>query len=377
MSFLSRLRPGLGFVLGTLTFAAALVAGPAHAQAIVKVNDNINFKLGILMQPQYDSIQVADATNTGIVGWQENFLIRRLRFIVGGQVSKDVFFFFDTENSNLGKSTQAIGAATGGKNLAAGFSLLDAVVEWRIAKEFNIMAGAILVPIGREILKSSASNFGLDSSAYNLQAATALQNNAGRDTGVQSRGYYFDDHLELRAGAYQGLREAASKNSFRFTTRAQWDFLDTEVYNMPSYTGMNFGTKKIVALGGSFDRQRDYKLIASDLFVDVPIPMGSFISTVFVQHVDGGTLLPTVLQQNTVTLEGGVYSKALKLAGYIRYEQLNFTASDAKNEQRGAIGLNYYLLGNNYNIKAWFAKVTPHVGPARNEFTVQVQAYYF
>ena len=48
----------------------------------------------------------------------------------------------------------------------------------------------------------------------------------------------------------------------------------------------------------------------------------------------------------------------------MRYEQLSFTASDAKNEQRGAVGLNYFLYGNNYNIKAWFTKVTPHVGPA-------------
>src|SRR5450755_4236616 len=165
MSVLSRLRPGLGFVLATLIVAAALVAAPAHAQALVKVNDNINFKLGILIQPQFDSIQVADATNTGIVGWQSNFLIRRLRLIIGGQVAKNVFFFAETENSQFGKSTQAIGGTTGGKSLTTGFNLLDAVVEWRIAKEFNLMAGEIRVPTSREALKSSGSSFALDFSA--------------------------------------------------------------------------------------------------------------------------------------------------------------------------------------------------------------------
>lgn len=377
MLVLSRLRPGLGFVLATLIFAAALVAAPAHAQAIVKVNDNINFKLGILLQPQFDSVQVADATNTSIVGFQSNFLIRRLRLLVGGQLAKNVFFFAETENLNLGKSTQPITGGAGGKSLTTGFTLLDAVVEWRIAKEFNLMAGEIRVPVSREALKASGSSFEMDFSAYTFQVSTALQNQSLRDTGFQSRGYFLDDHLEIRAGMYQGAREVASKNSFRFAGRAQYNFLDTEVYNMPSYAGNNFGTKKIVALGGAFDRQRDYKLVSGDLFVDVPIPMGSFISTIEIQHIDGGTIFTTLPQQNTVQVEGGVYSKALKVGGYVRYEQLNFTASDAKNEQRGAVGLNYYPYGNTFNIKAWYQKVTPRVGPAKNQFTLQFQVYYF
>jgi hypothetical protein len=279
MSVPSRLRPGLGFVLMVLVVAAAVVPAPAWAQAVVKVNDNVNFKLGILMQPQGDFTQIVNTAGNGIGGWQENILVRRLRLIVGGQMAPNVFFFAETESLNLGKNAQTLAGGGAGKSLAT-FTVLDAVAEWRPMKEFNLQVGEIRVPTDREALKASGSSFELDFSSYAFVSSAALQGQSGRDTGIMARGYYLDDHLEVRAGAFQGNRDLASKNAFRFTGRVQYNFLDTEVYNMPSYPGNYFGTKKILALGGAYDTQKDYKLISGDIFLDAPIPMGSFISTV-------------------------------------------------------------------------------------------------
>ena len=382
---------GLIAVLLLLAFGRA---GQSEAQALIKVNDNVNFKLGILLQPQADFQEVANATNNGSGGYQQNLLIRRVRLILGGQVAKDVFFFVETENASLGKSTQAVGGTTGLKSPGTGFSLLDAAGEWRIAKEFNIQFGEVRAPISREGLKSAPNNFMLDTSAYAFLASTALQNQSGRDTGFMVRGYFFCDRLEYRSAVLSGLRQAGVKNSPRYTNRLQWNFFDTEVYNLPSYSGVNFGNKKILALGGAYDTEADYKFASADMYLDFPITVGSFESTIAYQYINGGKLLPSLPEQNTFSVEAGVFIKKAKIAPIVRYEQKTFTPAinERSNESRFVAGLNYYpypKAENNFNVKIWWQRVSlkcqvatvPCPSPANNfptnQVTVQMQAFYF
>ena len=368
---------------GLIATLFLLAFGRAEAQALVKVNDYVNFRLGILLQGQADFQQVANSANNDSGGWQQNMLLRRARFILGGQVAKDVFFYFDTENANLGKSTQTLTSGTTGvKAPTTGFNLLDAVGEWRAAKEFNVQFGEILVPINRWILTSSASTFMLDASSYNAVPSTALQNNTDRDTGFMFRGWFFNDRLEYRSAFLSGFRQPGVKNAPRFTERLQWNFFDTEVYALPSYAGANFGNRKILALGGAYDTQGDYKLGSADMFLDLPIAIGSFESTIAYQYIDGGTFITSLPQENTFSAEAGVFIKPAKIAPIVRYEQKTFTptASVPKNENRYVGGLNFYpypKAENNFNIKVWFSRVTPKVGFATNEFTVQMQVFYF
>ncbi len=373
----------IGSLLLSAFFLVLLgTASPASAQAIVKVNDNVNFKLGLLLQGQADWQEFANAANDGSAGFQQNMLVRRARIILGGQVAPNVFFYVDTENANLGKSTQAVGSTTGVKAPGTGFNLLDAVGEWRIAKEFNIQFGEILVPTNRWILTSSASTFMLDQSAYNNLYTAGLQNNTGRDTGFMYRGFFFCDRLEYRSAVLSGFRAPGVKNSPRFTQWAQWNFFDTEVYALPSYAGVNYGNRKIVALGGGYDAQADYKMFSANLFMDFPIALGSFESTVVYQYLNGGSLIPTLPQESTFSIEGGLYVKNSHVAPILRYEQKAFTATanTGKNESRYAVGLNYYpypKANNNFNIKVWWQYVAPKVGIGTNEFTVQMQVFYF
>ncbi|HVO49360.1 MAG TPA: hypothetical protein VMV60_00005, partial [Thermoanaerobaculia bacterium] len=87
-----------------LALAVALLPAVASAQAVIKVNDDVNFKVGLLLQAQADWQEVANATNTDSGGFQQNMLVRRARIILGGQVAPNVFFYVDTENANLGKT---------------------------------------------------------------------------------------------------------------------------------------------------------------------------------------------------------------------------------------------------------------------------------
>jgi hypothetical protein len=380
---------------GLIAALFLLAFGRAEAQALVKVNDNINFKLGFFMQPQADWQEVRNATDTGGAGYQQNFLIRRIRFMIGGQVAKDVFFFAETENGNLGKSTQAVGGAQVAKSLGTGFNLIDAVGEWRIAKEFNIQFGLIRVPISREGLKGSTSNLMLDFSAYAFPTSAALQNSSERDTGAMLRGYFICDRLEYRAGVFAGFRAPGVDNATRFTGRLQYNFFDTEVYNMPSYPGSYLGTKRILAVGGAYDTQQDYKYASADMYLDFPIGVGAFESTVQYQYINGGKTFTTLPEQNLFQVEGGVFLKGLQIAPSARYEQKTFPSANVnvstapKNENRVALGLNYYPFPKTphaFNIKVWWQRVQlkPGAAPgqttsgyATNQFTIQMQVYYF
>ena len=382
---------GLIVALFLLAFAPA----QSEAQALIKVNDNVNIKIGLLLQTQADFQETANATNDASGGYQQNLMIRRARLILGGQVAKNVFFYVDTENANLGKSTQTLTSGTTGiKAPGTGFNLLDAVAEWRIAKEFNIQFGEILVPLNRWIITSSAATFMLDQSAYNVPTSTALQNNTGRDTGFMFRGYFFCDRLEYRSLILSGFRQPGVKNAPRFAERLQWNFFDTEVYNLPSYSGVNFGNKKILALGGAYDTQADYKFASADMYLDFPITVGSFESTIAYQYINGGKLLPSLPEQNTFSVEAGVFIKKAKIAPIVRYEQKTFTPAinERSNESRFVAGLNYYpypKAENNFNVKIWWQRVAlkcqvatvPCPSPANNfptnQVTVQMQAFYF
>ncbi|HEX7616029.1 MAG TPA: porin [Thermoanaerobaculia bacterium] len=370
-------------------------AGQSEAQALIKVNDNINFKVGMLMQPQMDFQEVRNLTDDGGAGYQQNIFIRRLRLLIGGQVAKDVFFFAETENGSLGKSTQAVGGAQAAKSLGTGFNLLDAVGEWRIAKEFNIQVGEIRVPISREALKGSTSNFMLDFSSYAFPTSAALQNNSERDTGVMLRGYFNCDRLEYRAGVFSGFRAPGVKNAPRFTGRLQYNFFDTEVYSFVSLPGGYYGSKKILAIGGAYDTQNDFRYASADLYLDWPIPLGSFQSSIQYQYINGGNTFAAALpQQNTFQIEGGVFLKGLGIGPSARYEQKAFTAPivnnvTTKDENRVAVGLNFYPFPktpNAFNVKFWWQRVQLKPGAApnqtkagypTNQFTVQMQIYYF
>ncbi len=372
---------------GLIAALFLLAFGRMEGQALIKVSDSINFKLGILLQPQVDLQEVRNTANDGTGGYQQNLFIRRTRLLLGGQVAKNVFFFAETENSTLGKSTQAVGGAQVAKALGSGFNLLDAVGEWRIAKEFNIQFGEIRVPNSREGLKSSPTQFMLDLSAYAFLTSTPLQSNAGRDTGAMLRGYFFCDRLEYRAAVFSGFRQPGVKNEPRFTGRLQYNFFDTEVYNFVSYAGSYLGTKKILAIGGGYDTQNDYRYASADLYLDWPIALGSFESTIQYQYVNGGKTIASLPEESTFQIEGGVFIKAIKLAPIARYEQKTFTnpnvglaSATNKNEDRVALGLNFYPIvkaENNFNVKVWWQRVHVKPGYATNQFTFQMQAYYF
>jgi len=375
--------------LVSLALLVALLPAVANAQAIIKVNDNVNLKFGLLLQGWADWNGQSNATGD-TAGFQQNLFLRRIRFLVGGQVAKDVTFFFETDNPNLGKSTQTVAGGAGGKAPGTGFIVQDAFVEWAVANEFRLQGGLILIPLCRNCNSSAASLVSMDYGTWSFQESGPTQSSVGRDTGFQARGYLADDHLEYRAGVYSGFRNVGVKNSFRFTGRLQYNVFDVEKGQF--YAGTYFGKKKILAIGASYDAQSDYGAYAFDVFFDYPVGKNGITAQFDYIHYDGGdtfgftapaaTKSAALYKQDDLFFEAGFFLAGPKIMPFLRYEQQQYSDDVNKGLNRFKFqgGLGYYPYGSNFNIKAGFTRL---IAPdntsvaSTNQYTIQVQVFYF
>jgi hypothetical protein len=345
-------------------------SGPAHAQYVIKLNDDVFVKVSGQLQLWGDAAQDA-ATKE----YNQNLYVRRARIQLTGQLAKDVNFFIQTDNPNYGKSPKALGT---------GFILQDGWAEWKIRDEFAIDGGLMIVPLNRNELISTLSFITIDISPTANVFATPTQTNGTRDTGFQAKGYVADGRLEYRAGLFQGVRnnatatQVASHNAF---LRALW--LSYDVWEKERgyvYAGTNRGTRKVLAFSGGYNAQNDYKSYSASIHTTIPDAQKNEIA-VLAQgvHYDGGKFLTSLPRQNDYLLEAAYYFNALRLQPFVKGEDQKFGVSSnpSKDQKRYGAGVNYYVHGQTLK---WTGQIT-HVKPANsairstNEFTVQMQVY--
>lgn len=342
----------------------------AQAQVEIKVNDKVSFRLGAQAQLWADELQ--DPTTKG---YAQNLFLRRIRFLVTGTVAPNVSFFYQTDNPNLGKTPKA---------LTSGFVTQDAWAEWKLRDEFALSAGLFLVPTSREELTSTLSFMTLDISPTATVFAGPTQTSATRDTGVQAKGYLFDGgRLEYRAAIFQGVRDAASRNSFLHAAYLQWDFWEKERGYV--YAGTNRGTRKILALSGGYTGQKDYKSGSLNLHMNLPVgtakDKNEIAALVQAMHYDGGTFLKSLPKQNDYLAEFDYYMAPVKTQPFVKFEEQKFSATSnpSKDVFRFGAGFNYYVYGQNLKLTGQLLRIKPKNGAIRasNEFTVQMQVWYY
>jgi Phosphate-selective porin O and P len=357
-------------VFGALMIAAALlVAVPAGAQVVMKVNDNVSFRFGIQMQAWADELQ--DATTRG---YGQNLFIRRARFLVTGQVAPNVTFFFQTDNPNVGKAPKT------GTSLSSGFILQDLWAEWKISDALMLSGGEFLVPLSRQGLTSTISFLTLDISPTSTVFSAPTQSNGLRDTGFQAKGYVADGRLEYRAALFQGIRVAGARNAFRRSAYLQYDFFEKERGYV--YPGTALGKRKIVALSAGYDGQSKYKSYSGSVFATIPVLGGNEVAGIL-QHngYNGGTFIPTIPDQKDELLELGYYVAPLKLQPFVKFESQKFGAAStpSKDLTRFGAGLNYYVSGQNLKFTGQALRVKPKNNAIHttSEFTIQMQMWYY
>jgi phosphate-selective porin O/P len=395
---------------------AALILAPcvARAQVVVKVSDTVNFRLGFQLQGWAEWLQ--DQTSEG---YQQNFKIRRVRLIAAGQVAKNVTFFFQTDNPNMGQTT-----GTAVKAINTGFLVQDAFGEWHPFSNdmFIIDFGKMLMPFTRNSLQSTSSHLSLDGGTWTFLQSAPLFGDAGRDVGLQLKSYLVNDHLEIRAGIFDGIRlpatatAAGSRNPYRFVGRIVYNVFDTEKGYVP--VGTNLGKKRILAFGAGYDHQggidfpatattaegKGYKAYGGDIMLDWPVGPGDMkngMSAITAHadfiHYDGGCgltpagvratncLLPTLFKQDELFTDLGFYFKPIELQPFVRFETENFkdAIDHGRNIRRYMGGFNYYVAQQNMKITTAFERIVPASAPGTaktkntNHVVVQLQFYYF
>jgi hypothetical protein len=349
--------------LSTLAFAL-VASGVCVAQAQITVNDDVNIKFGVLGQVQADALE-----NSADDDYARNFFLRRIRLLVGGQVAKNVTFFIETDAPNLGKTGST------GKAISPSVIVQDAYGEFAFSRTVMLDAGLMFVPFSRDSLQSAATLLQIDYGSYTFSQSTPIQSINGRDAGFQGRGYLADNHLEYRIGVFQGLRDTASTNGFRYTGRVQYNVLETE--DGFFYTGTYLGRKKILAVGGAFDAQQDYHAFDVDVFVDHPAGPGALTGQFSYNRFDGDVFLTTLPKQNDIQLEVGYFLKSAKITPVLQYVQRGVVDTTTGDESRVSIGLNYWWVGHNANVKGAYTRINPSGLKDQNQFTIQVQFFYY
>jgi hypothetical protein len=374
----------------------AFSTAPAIAQVVVKVNDDVNFRFGALLQGWGDWTQDANSE-----GYSQNFFLRRIRFILLANVARGVSVFYQTDNARLGNA-----GATGNKNFNTGFITQDAFAEWKLAGDALMLDGGLFyTPQSRGVLNSSSTNLSFDTPTFGQAQVSVIAGNAGRDYGFGLKGYLAGDHLEYRADVFDGQRKnptnqapplgpaAGSRNSLRIAARLQYDFFDVEKGYV--YVGTNRGARKILALGAWGDIQGDYKAYGADIFADIPVvgrdavtaeaDVLSYDGGTQFQTTVGGVVIPLLPKQRAFFTDLGYYFDELKIQPYVRYERLSFDQDRFKtgDQIRYGGGLNWYISGQNLKLSPFYERIVPRQIPGAqpiretNHFGVQLQAYYF
>lgn len=349
----------------------ALFPLPAAAQLQLK-NEDVTFRFGVQGQLWANWAQDATAAAAGAQGYQQNLYLRRARFLMGGDIGKDVSFFIETDSPNLGKTP---------KSPTAGFLLQDAFLEWKPTKVLQIDGGLFLVPLSRNTLQSTLSYYSIDIDSFTTVNNTATQSAGLRDLGFQARGYFYHDRLQYRAGVFQGQRDANARNSLRTAAYLQYDFFDTETGY--TFVGTALGKKKILAIDVGVDKQGSYSAMSANVAFDKPVHNGDEIGGQFQYfHYNGREKFTSIPEQNDWFVEAAYYLRKFKAQPFTRFGTQSFVAqvNQVKDLNRFGGGLNYYVHGQNLKWTLQVMRVLPQNGSpirASNEITMQLQLFYF
>ena len=349
-----------------LAIAALAAATPAAAQLQWSSKDEkMTFKIGLLGQLQGESVDVPGTDDQA-----QNLFFRRLRLLMNFTLSDKLTVFIDTDSPNLGKSSN-----TGVKD-ANDVYIQDFAATYKFAQGFMLDGGLLLMEQTYNHNQSAATLLTTDYGPYTFVESGPLAERVGRDYGLRARGYFLENHIEYRAGIYDGVRGTNAANDLRFAGRVMYSFFTPQVGLF--YRGSSLGKTKTLAFGLSYDTQEKYDNFGADFFLDLPIAGGSaFILQGDYSENDGGSFITALPRQNDAMLETGFYFASIKLQPYLQYAAQNFKDSARIDEHRFTAGLGYFINGWNNNLKFSYTKIDPKHGESRDQFNLQWQIFQF
>jgi hypothetical protein len=343
----------------------SIFALPAQAQLqFASPDGKQSFKIGLLGQFQAEALDSATQSVKS-----KNLFIRRFRILGQAKISEKLGVFFETDVPNVGR-----GNADGSKNIQDVF-IQDVHATYARNDQFNVDIGLLLLALSYNHEQSAASMMSLEYGPYTFLASGPTTARTGRDYGLRIRGL-LAKKLEYRLAVVQGFRGVEQQNPFRVQGRVAYDPFGAQPGFF--YRGTSLGKIKTLALGANGDFQKSYKSYGGDVYLDYPVAGGDgFTAQANFTRVDGGTFLTALPKQNNLFAEAGYYLHKAKLLPYVQYAKQDFSSSTLVDEQRPQVGIGYYFIGHNSNVKAAYTRIDRKTGKDRNQFQVQYQVFVF
>jgi hypothetical protein len=343
----------------------SLFAVPLAAQwQVTSPDGNSSVRIGFLAQPRAEIAENASGDDA------QDLFFRRLRLIMGGNFSERLSFFFDTDSPNLGKAN-----AAGTKN-AGDIFVQDFALMYRWADDQYVDIGMLLLANSHNSGQGAVSLLGSDYGAWTFLASEPTGSRVGRDYGVRARGYVLGDHLEYRAGVYQGARGAGSSNSFRFLGRLVYNVFEAEKGIF--YAGTYLGKKRVLSFGASRDQQEEYSATTVDAFFDHPVAGGNAVTLqAAVTRFDGSDFLLQLPEQDVVFFEGGFYFGGPKLLPFVQYTSRDFDAPGRADQEKVVAGIGWMLEGHGRNLKLAWGRTSTDGGPDLDELSLMFQIFKY
>jgi hypothetical protein len=199
----------------------------------------------------------------------------------------------------------------------------------------------------------------------------------GRDYGVQVRGYPAKQHFEYRLGAFQGLRGVEARNTLRFTGRAVYYPFAAESGFF--YGGTFQGTKRVLGLGASVDRQKQYGAYGADVFVEQPFNKGEQGITAQFNWLrfDGSTFLTALPKQDTYLIEAGYHFMKGTYTPFVQYAVRNFASPTTADQNSLQVGLAHWMAGHQRNLKFSAGRLHADGKPNQTQVLAQAQIFFY
>jgi hypothetical protein len=294
-----------------------------------------------------------------------DFFLRRARLMLWGTATKDLAFFIDTDEPNLGK---------GGSYTTSSF-IQDAFLSYTFVPELKVDAGLMLVPLTHHTIEGATSLNALDYHAEMIRFPTGR---IFRDVGVQLRGLALNDRLHYRLGVFEGVRNGAvpppamplptprpplnHRGQPRFAGMIRGNIVGSE----PDFflKGIYFSKDPIVSVGIGADYQRDstyqlngrpgrYLALSGDVFAEVPFSEADEL--VFkgsaIYYGEGTSLIGTNLPAGGI----GTYAELGFRHDFIEYlkartSSLTPALATVKIVSPHA-GVNFWIIKHTFNVK--------------------------
>ncbi|MFI3302257.1 MAG: hypothetical protein SNH35_05590 [Rikenellaceae bacterium] len=293
--------------------------------------------------------------------------VYRARILFETKLSEKDYFFFETD----------ISASINQQGKTAAVRVLDAQYDHTFCDAFKLSAGKMLVSFNRNGLQTGGTLMANDFAYFQYNASGIMDNDCGRDVGINLSGSLLDKKLKYSVGAFMGHDFTSDPDVLRYIGRVQYNIIGED-----NYSGTNLGEGKTLSVAAGVDNQGEYIAAGVDAFLDMPAgDAGSVTANFAYSWMTGGdsakkysVALP---EQDVVFLELGYYFKSCKLQPWVKYELSSVRDGGMDDTVYGG-GLNYFFNGYGTNVRlSYLARENSVINKSFSSVQLQLQLFIF